>query len=487
VPIRHRLAAVVALVTLTLIGVGGYLFDRQLRSSVMTSVDDGLAGRSEAIVRTLREAPAPVDQAALSSSLIGRRESLAAVYDPQHHVVAASPSDAGDELLRRRNLDRLAEGPQTFTREVRGPTGDREEARVMATAVPRADGQWIVVVGSSLATTELALDRVHLGLLIGGVVGLVAAAGGAWALAAAALRPVESMRREVATIRGEGLGRVALPGTRDELAALAVTLNDLLDQLDEAWAHERRLVADAGHELRTPLAVLQTELELAGRPGRNREELADAVAHATVEVDRLSRLANALLLLARLDEGSADIPKEPTPVLAVAEAAAAAAAQRAQRSGVEVRVAVSEDVTVQCDRDRLRQAVDNLVDNAVRQSPPGATVTISAEGDDRTTTVTVDDEGPGFQSDFLPHAFERFSQADTARRRGGAGLGLAIVAAIARAHDGRAWAQNRTPCGARVAIELRTGEPSRCGPTAAVPGQAPCPEVLAAPSGRPSP
>jgi signal transduction histidine kinase len=464
VPIRLRLAGIVALVTLALVGVGGLLFDRQLHASVDSSIDDGLAARADPIVRAVRETPAPVDQASLQSTLIGRRESLAAVVDPQHQVVAASGSFAGTSLVRR--LDALAPGasPHASTRELRGPTGGREETRILATPVARADGTWIVLVGTSLEPTELAFDRVHVGLLVGGLLGILAAAAGAWALARAALRPVESMRREVAALRSRSVGRVAAPRTRDEVAALATTLNDLLDQLQEARQLEQRLVADAGHELRTPLAVLRTELELAGRPDRSREELVDAVAHAAVEVDRLNRLADALLFLARLDEGSTteDWPVAE-PVEPVARAAVRAVAERADRSGVEVRVAVPPSTAVRCDPDRLRQALDNLLDNAVRAAPAGSRVTVSARAQGRRATISVEDEGPGFPTDFLPHAFERFSRADNARRGTGAGLGLAIVAAIARANGGTATAENRAGGGARVVLDL-PGDAAGTGP-----------------------
>jgi len=201
--------------------------------------------------------------------------------------------------------------------------------------------------------------------------------------------------------------------------------------------------------------VLRTELELAGRPDRSRAELVDAVAHAAVEVDRLNRLADALLFLARLDEGSAiEGWPEAEPVRPVALAAARAVAERAERSSVDVRVAVPASSTVRCDPDRLRQALDNLLDNAVRASPAGTRVTVGARSDGTRTTITVDDEGPGFPADFLPRAFERFSRADNARRGSGAGLGLAIVAAIARVNGGTATAEDRPGAGARVALVL---------------------------------
>jgi signal transduction histidine kinase len=270
------------------------------------------------------------------------------------------------------------------------------------------------------------------------------------------------------------------PKTHDEIAALAATLNELLDELQEVRALEQRLVADAGHELRTPLAVLRTELELAGRPDRSLEELVDAVAHAAVEVDRLNRLADALLFLARLDEGSAiEGWPDAEPVRPVALAAARAVADRAERSEVAVRVAVPASSTVRCDPDRLRQALDNLLDNAVRAAPAGTRVAVGARSDGTRTTITVDDEGPGFAADFLPRAFERFSRADNARRGTGAGLGLAIVAAIARVNGGTATAENLPGAGARVTLVLPGDDRGAEGPDDDPAG----PPAAAAPAG----
>jgi signal transduction histidine kinase len=299
-------------------------------------------------------------------------------------------------------------------------------------------------------------------------VAVLLAGVGAWLLAGAALRPVERMRREAAEISDRDLDRrLGVPATRDEIAALSTTINALLARLQEALHRERGFVADAGHELRTPLAILRAELELAARPGRSREALVDAINEAGEETDRLIRLAEDLLLLARADNHQPFLRLRRLSVPDLLHAAARGAATRAAEREVTVAVHVPPILDVAADPDRLRQAVDNVVDNATRHSPCGGVVELSA-GVARpgVLTIEVDDRGPGFPVDFLPHAFDRFHRAGDARSRddGGSGLGLSIVRAIVRAHGGKVAAANRAGGGAAVTIELPAVE----SPTAPV-------------------
>jgi two-component system OmpR family sensor kinase len=219
---------------------------------------------------------------------------------------------------------------------------------------------------------------------------------------------------------------------------LGETLNEMLERLDEGLARERRFVADAGHELRTPLALLRTELELALRRERSPEELAAAIRSATEEVDRLIRLAEALLVLDRA--AGAPLRLEHLDARELLDAVARRFAARADAAGRAIEVAGGG--SLEGDRDRLEQALGSLVDNALTHGE--GTVRLAAERADGEITLRVDDDGRGFPDEFLPRAFERFSRADEARTSGGAGLGLTIVDAVARAHGGRAAASGAT-------------------------------------------
>jgi signal transduction histidine kinase len=333
---------------------------------------------------------------------------------------------------------------------------DGERERVMAGPIAARPG-WVAVAGVSLEAYDGTVSEVIRGLVIAGLVFVVAAGLGAYGLARAALSPVERMRREVAALseRDHAPG-VQVPRTRDEIAALATTMNALLARLDRALSRQRALVADASHELRTPFAVLSAELELASRPGRSREELAAAVARAGDEVARLIRITDQLLFLARSDEDRITPRLERTPVRSLLDRSAEQAAGRARAVAVRCRVEAPDGLLADVDADRLREAIDNLVDNSLRFAPPDTQILLSARAVGADLVISVCDEGPGFPAEFLPHAFERFARPDSGRARegGGAGLGLAIVSAIAEAHGGRATAGNRAEGGAIVTLEL---------------------------------
>jgi two-component system, OmpR family, sensor kinase len=456
VPIRLRLTLVVAATTIVLVAVAGLLGPRVLRASLVHAIDEDLAHRASQIGRVVTDPDDDtVDIGDLREEVNSSPEAIAQVLDAGGRVLASSSGLRDRPLAPSPVLARLAAGPVRFERPLPGGAG--EPVRVRAEAVARPDGRYAVAVGSSLATTEAAVDRVRTGIGVGGGVVVLLASLGAWLLAGAALRPVERLRAAVAAVPPDQPGGALLvPATRDELAALARTMNELLGRISRALERERRLIADASHELRSPLTVLRTELELANRPTRSREELAESVSHAAEEADRVARLADDLLFLARTDRGGPVVHPVRQPLQPVLAGAVTAAAPRAAAGDVRLDLEAGQGLAAPVDADRLRQAVDNLLDNALRVAPPGSAVRVRAERRDGMVAVVVSDAGPGFPPDFLPHAFERFRRSDPARSRehGGAGLGLAIVEAIARGHRGRAEAANLPGGGAEVRLLL---------------------------------
>ncbi|SBW18082.1 sensor histidine kinase [Protofrankia symbiont of Coriaria ruscifolia] len=319
-----------------------------------------------------------------------------------------------------------------------------------------------------------AEDRIRNVMLVATAPTIALSGLAAWFLSGAALRPVERMRRQAAAIGVSDLGttagsvdgsaRLEVPGTRDEIAALAETMNDLLARLHAARRLDRAFIADAGHELRTPLTILKAELELASRPSRSRDELAEAVANASEETERVIRLAEALLALARMD-GGVPVTHERVSLPDVLSRAVRAANGQAEAAGVRLVLDVDTCLTISGNTDQLRQAVDNMLTNAIRHAPEDTVVDIRAQwvrAGTRTgiagpaVEVEVRDRGRGLPVEFLPHAFERFRRADDARARqdGGTGLGLAIVEAISRSHGGSSAIANHPEGGAVVAILL---------------------------------
>lgn len=457
-PLRLRLAVLFALATAMVIAVAGVAFVVQLRVSVDASLDPGLRARAAAVADELgaqndaRDGLPPLRPA----------DGIVQVRALDGRLLVTSPDAGTQPLLDPAQLQQAVTGGEvSFTGVING-----DRSRVLATTAAGAGGRVLVVVGTGTDVSDTAVTRVQSALWIGGPPAVLLAGVGAWLLAGAALRPVERMRRQAAEISDRDIGRrLAVPATRDEVAALGATINALLARLQGALVRERGFVADAGHELRTPLAVLRTELELAARPGRSRADLAEAIEHAGQETERLIRLAEDLLLLARADNHDQPFLR-PARLDLHDLLGAAARAARVRAADREVTIEVRTDpavVTIEADPDRLRQAVDNLLGNATRYAPSRSAVELNATvvtGAGRAAVVTIEvaDRGPGFPAEFLPHAFERFGRAEAARTRedGGAGLGLAIVAAITAAHGGRAFAGNRAGGGAAVSIELPT-------------------------------
>ena len=302
-----------------------------------------------------------------------------------------------------------------------------------------------------------ALDRL-LGLLV--VVAPLAATLAAvvgWVVAAAALRPVARMRRESEAISGsEPSRRLDVPATRDELAELGASLNRMLDRLEAALQRERRFVDDASHELRTPLANLKVELELALRRSRTPDELEAALRSAAVETDRLTSLAEDLLVLARAADGRLPIRRNDVELGPLVGDVVKRFAGRADERGIALATSGHLDGTARVDEARLRQALGNLIENALIHTPPGGRITVGLTRSDGSVLIAVADTGDGFPPGFLDHAFEPFSRADAARSldRGGTGLGLAIVRVVAEGHGGSVEARNTPGGGATVELTL---------------------------------
>jgi len=450
VPIRLRVALVFALALTVAFALGGWLFVNRLSAAMLKSTDTALAARLNQVGRYTEDDGNPRSPA-VARGKPAPGEYITQVVDASGRVTRASPDAGNVPLLTAAQLQQARHGKLTLTRIL-----DDEPERIKAAPVPDGHGS-VAIAGISLESNNTTLGQVTVGLLVGGAVFVLVAGLAAYWLARAALAPVERLRREVAALSERDTGSaVQVPGTHDEIAALASTMNDLLVRLHDALARQQAFVADASHELRTPFAVLRGELELAGRPGRSQEELSAAVASAAEEADRLTRITDDLLLLARGDEATLSVSLARTDVALILARSTERASARAAMLGVTCRVVAPAGLTAVVDEGRIRQAVDNLIDNALRFAPRGSEVDLCAEMAGQDLVIEVRDRGPGFPPSFLPHAFERFARPDLGRARdaGGAGLGLSIVQAIAHGHGGRAVAGNRDGGGAVVRLEI---------------------------------
>lgn len=445
-PIRARLTLVSAcLMAVLLVALGTFLYLR-LEADLIAVVDSGLRSRAQVLLGAAR-----ADQLPEGGGLAESDEAIAQVLGRDGTVVASSSGLPGDPLLRPvevANLDR----PTFFDADVR-TVEEPVPARLLAVPGPE---ERAVVVGASLEDQREALARLLALLAVGGPIAVVLASGVGWLVAGSALRPVERMRVEAEAVSASEPGRrLPVPATGDEVARLGETLNRMLERLEDAVERERRFVSDASHELRTPLANLKAELELALRRSRTSEELVSAIRSAAEETDRLAMLAEDLLVLARA-EGGLPVRREDVDLGELVREVVATFSIRASERGIGLEPRLQEGLRATVDPIRLRQAVGNLLDNALRHTAPGGRVTLDLTRRNGTLSIRVEDTGDGFSPSFLPEAFEPFSRTDPGRARddGGAGLGLAIVRAVAEAHGGSAEAGNRPEGGAVVEVRL---------------------------------
>jgi heavy metal sensor kinase len=439
-PIRVRLTLAFGVaMAVVLAGTGAFLYVR-LGDSLEEQIETSLDARAATLVALARSRD-------IESRLEGSDETFGQVIAADGTILAASPGIEAVQLLSPGDVAGAREGPVTSSSVVR-PVDEDEDVAVRLLAVPADHGR-VVVAAESLEDRDEALGGLAAQLLLGGPIALLLASAAGYLLAGAALRPVEAMRRRASEISADTPeARLPLPQARDEVFRLGETLNDMLARLEAGIRRERQFVADASHELRTPLALLKTELDLALRRPRSVDELQEALRSAAVETDRLVRLAESLLVLARSDEGRLPLHESTFEVGPLLEAVAGRFEARTVEAGRRLEVDPAPGASLIGDRLRLEQALENLVDNALRHG--GGTIRVAALTDNGSLLLRVSDEGPGFPAGFAPHAFERFTRADSARGRGGTGLGLAIVDTIARAHDGRAFAGE----GATVTIVL---------------------------------
>jgi two-component system, OmpR family, sensor kinase len=317
----------------------------------------------------------------------------------------------------------------------------------------------LVEVGASLQSVEQTLHDLLLGwLLITPLVLLLGALGSLW-LARRALRPVGRLTRIARQVEaGDLQQRVPVPGAHDEIQELALTLNDMIARLDSTFSRQRRFVADASHELRTPVSAIRSMTDVALLNEKSPADYVGVLWGINAEAERLGRLISDLLVLARDDEAQTPLERAPLRLDLIAHDVASVSAVLANERHIQLRVETSGPVVVLGDSDRILQAVLNLIQNALTYTPAGrrGLVTIRVTDDGIRAILSVTDNGIGIEPGHLPHIFERFYRAspDSAHSQGGSGLGLSIVDWVVGAHDGEVTVQSQVGKGSTFTIYL---------------------------------
>jgi two-component system, OmpR family, sensor kinase len=423
-PIRARLTIVFALaMVLVLVGAGAFVYVR-LKDDLNESIRAGLGERAAAVARS---------GSASAGAAGDSEEGFAQLLGPGGRVLDSTGGMRGLALTRA-ELTRARRRVVLVDRRVPGVEGT---ASVLARPARTGDGAVVVAVGRSLQDRDETLSALITSFAVGGPIAVLLASALGYLLAATGLRPVEAMRRRAGEVSlSQGEERLPLPAAHDEIRRLGETLNEMLDRLHRSFERERRFVADAGHELRTPIAVIKTELEGALRSGDYGPRVREALVAAVEECDHLAQLAEDLLVVARTGEGALPLRTEPLALREVLEDLRERFADRAAQHGREIRVEATDGLRVSADPLRLRQALGNLVDNALRHGD--GEIVLRSRPAAAGVELEVSDQGPGFDPAIAERAFERFTRGDRARTRGGTGLGMAIVRALAEAHGGRA-------------------------------------------------
>jgi len=447
--LRARLTMLASLVVAAGLVAGSLLLLGSLQRSLVDALDTTARQRAQDVA-------ALVDSDRLPGTIpvAGAGTVQVQVVDADRRVLAASVgSDRAVPLLGPAELARARDRRPRFLDGSR--VGEPDPLRVIAWPAGSASRPVTVIAAVSVASVAGSLRIVELGLLVGGPLLLALFAGIAWAAVGRALRPVEALRRGAEEITGAGeSARLPLPDARDEIHRLGVTLNRMLDRLEEAGRRQRGFVADAAHELRSPLASMRAQLEVAeAHPGR--VDTGNLAAGVLADTLRLGRIVEDLLALARLDERPGTVPSGELELGEVAREVA----ERLPGAGAEVVLELDGDARVRGDRHALGRVVQNLLDNAVRHATSRVELSVGAQGGVAVLAVT--DDGPGIPAADRERVFERFTRLDDARARdhGGAGLGLAIAREIVRAHGGELSAEGGA-AGARLVMRLPAEGPT---------------------------
>ena len=421
-PVRARLTLFhVAVLGLVLFVVGGLTYVLLARI-LYARVDEGLLAlvqiATTSLGNDLAEGQDTADAARSTAAELGSRQQMLAIYDEGGQLLAESGRD-DDLQIRLPPLDRIPAADPLLTTEAEPRDEDDRHRLAMRRVTLAGFGTtYIVVAGSSLEPIDEELEAVRATLAYVVPVALLLAAVSGWFLARRSLAPVQF-----------------------------------------AMQQQRRFMADASHELRTPVTTTRTAANVAlQQPHRPEEEYRRSLAIIEQQADRLSRIVEDMFTLARADAGTYPVRKQPMYLDELIDEVVAAARVLASTRGVVVRAEVVTSAAYEGDEELVRRAVVNLLDNAVRHSPSGATVVVRLQRASGGYTIAVADEGPGIPPESQPHIFERFYRADASRARegrdGGAGLGLALVRWVAQLHGGDATLTSSSDHGSTFTVVL---------------------------------
>lgn len=465
-PLKARLTLWYVTLFALIVGVWSVFVVVVARAQLQAGTDRALAASATQIIAGFSGGKdsefADISGAALKG--VPRTESVSQLLDSAGNVLEF----AGDPVAKAPMIptSTLVRVLDTGTAQLATVVSADERFRVLVVKLPKQSR--LVMVGTATESTDSAVEKLVLVMLLSGPLVLVAAAVGGWFLAGRALRPVARMSRTAATVNINDLdARVPVPPGNDELTDLAETLNRMLERLKEGVREKRRFVADASHELQTPLAVMRTELDVSLASSDLSPDAVEVLESAREETDRMTRIVRNLLTLARFDEGTLRLLRAPMDLRDVAEEATDSLGNFARSADVDVSFE-GVHAPVLGDAEYLRMVVVNLLENAIKYSGAGSAAKVSTGTDGDEAWLSVTDTGPGIDPVAAQRVFDRFYRADRSRAKetGGSGLGLALSQEIVDAHHGRIELKSEVGVGSAFTIRLPLRHESAPAPDA---------------------
>jgi heavy metal sensor kinase len=455
-PLRTRLTLWYLLTLAVILALLLIFLYWQVQRSMLVQMDAALRlAASQALVGVEAEGERLVFQDTANDPVRRRLSDDFAVY-------LLGPDGAPWDALSRRD-EFAPQAPQSGLRTV---FYDNDLWRVYSEPISPAagtgEGGWIQVAQEMEAITDAAASLRNQ-MLVASPLALLLAGLGGFFLAGRALQPIERITRTAQGINAGDLARrIDYRGPADEIGRLAATFNRMLDRLEAAFERERRFTGDAAHELRTPLTAMKGRIQVTLSRPRPAAAYVETLQEMEGQVDRLIHLSNDLLFMARLDQnGRGTLRRDAVSVGDLLPIVIDQVRPLAEGKGIEIDYDAPGDVKVEGDLDLLIRLFLNLLDNAVKYTPAGGKVAVTAETAVADAVITISDTGPGIPAEHLPHLFERFYRVEEARgrapdkeRQGGAGLGLAIAAEIVNVHDGRIQVKSRPGEGATFTVRL---------------------------------
>jgi heavy metal sensor kinase len=441
--VRTRLTlfwVVVLAAALTIIGGLIYVL---LARALYSRIDDNLRAVVQIAVTSLKndlaEGQDYEDAARSTAAELSSRQQMLAIYDVSRRLLAEGGRDDDLEITLP-DLNAIPAREALLLTLVEAGDDDRHRLAIQRVSVSSANTRYIVVAGSSLEPTDEELESLREVLAYVIPIALVFAGAGGWFLARQGLAPVAAMADRASRIGVDDLSaRLPVANPRDELGRLGVTFNALLDRLESSLTQQRQFMADASHELRTPVTISRTAAAVAlQQPHRGEAEYRETLALVEQQTTRLSRLVDDMFTLARVDAGSYPVRRTPMYLDEVVDDVVRGARVLADTKDVTIDVTSIESAACTGDEELVRRLAGNLLDNAVRHAPPRSSVQVDLRRADDQLVLSVSNAGEVIPPEIQSRIFERFVRVDNARTStsGGAGLGLALARWIARAHEG---------------------------------------------------